>query len=400
MSTRRVVLLAALLVGLFSVSGSDAATCARAATGECLNLEARDYAFSADSKSLILSYQYRSGGRALSPVVTAKIDLETLSPGRLPGAASCSTYLSEPRVSPDGKRIAFVNRGAAKDTDSMIVVIDATNGEAKNIPAPAPYSFKSGRTGPKVEPHPFFSPDGKYLHFTSFWSYGSLIRTYDLDALAYVDFSTKQPFAPDNKEPGLFVPVMSTGPMTFDATTNSLLFIGVALNLPKDLLGEYAEAAKMGRSNINVLRLLMTMNIREKALKVSAFNQVFLDDLKAGRTSLGFGWLRLEPDGRAYALKDGWKSRSEKKVIFEYVDGKIAPFLTLEAQPLVYDFATPAYIFALSPDKKWVAYTYQTNMGSTDGTDVLVIENVETHETRIVDLNGEAFRNFSATGRC
>lgn len=405
MRTIRAIFPAILLAGSFLVSGkTDAATCNRAATGECLNVDARDYTFSADSKSLILSYQYRSGGRTLSSIMTTKIDMETLSPGKLPGAAACSTYLSEPRVSPDGKRIAFVNRGSVKESDSMIVIVDAASGELRNIPAPSPFPAPnpSARVGkdPSVEPHPFFSADGKYLRFTSYWPRGSLIRTFDLDAFAYVDFFTGEPFAPENKEPGLFVPVRSIGPISYDPATKTLSFIGNGLNLPKDLLRTYADAAQRGRTNVDILRVLMSMNVENKGLRVSEANESFLEDLAAGQATLGIGALRFGSNGRAYFMKDPPKARGVKKPIFEYADGKTEIFTTPDAQPLIYDFATPPYIFAVSPNRQWVAYTYRTNMGPTDGTDVLVVENVETHETRMVDLSSEAFRNPTAPGRC
>jgi hypothetical protein len=312
-------------------------------------------AFSPDSKSLFFAHSDNSSD---SQDGAAKLDLATFAiTGIAPGF--CGEGIRGVSFSPDGAHMVGVGKLATGDKDLLFSRSEAT-GELNVISDSAPLAY-------------MFSQDGRLVYLvqkigpaaaTHRSPTGTFIRAYDLQARTYVDPQTLKPApapwsgqlllkpnSPDNLR------LYGTGAFGVEPDGRHILFFAATYSAHPSLADiQEIFAAKKQRIGINDL-FLLRFDFVSQTISAHPLNGMILSDpALASRSSLprvSVG--RITPGGDIYFSVQGIPK------IFRFENGSISPVDDLSKAA---DFKTA---FQLSPDRRWVAYSYDGPHDSSRG---------------------------------
>lgn len=312
-------------------------------------------AFSPDSKFPFLSYSDTSDDSD----GTAKLDLTTFAiTGMAPGF--CGEGIHQVSFSPDGAHMVGLGKLVSGGKDVLFSRANAT-GELTTVSDFAPLAY-------------LFSRDGRLLYLVQqTWpaestyrspTAGTFVRAYDLQAKTYVDPQTLKPVSapwsgqlllkphsPDNLR------LFGRGSFGVAPDGRHILFFAALYSSHPSLADVQAIfAARKQRIGIHDL-FLLRFDVGSQTISADPLNLALLSNSEFSslsslpRISTG----RIKPDGDVHFSVQGIPK------VFLFENGSIS---TVEDLSQTTGFKGG---FALSPDRRWVAYTYDGPHDSSRG---------------------------------
>jgi len=379
------------------------ANCPRPEDGRCFQWGIRSPTFSPDSRYLFFSYYYfsdRLRNNKITLPIIARINLSDFSARRY--RISCDISLDYPAVSPNGKQLAFradmpiarkggrssSARGRSRETRIGIMNLD---GSGVHI-------FPDRWV--KHTYQPFFSRDGRYLYFLEQDLIRTLISAIDLRTMSYVDFYTKASASVADRNSAAVLLVRFLGNPAMNASGDSFLFRGRPQGKQKEILRQLSNRIGKPVLRLATLDYVFRFYIRDKRIVLHEINDNVKYNKRIFQFSNAFQTIQVMNNGDIFYSRSNLLGNPNKpQHIFLYRDRVLTAFLRIEKN-LHLGLSSYAVYFAISPDRKWAAYTFTRwpDPSRPIWFDVLVLKNIETGKRREINLGDVVYRRLAAGG--
>ena len=370
----------------------EANPCDPTAASQCAHPSFEYTFFSPDSRHLYFTYQYHAlsatrafsypiSGRVLARLEIASNDIQQLK-------ADCRFDYGNPAVSPDGKYLLYsvdTRRRHPGPEDQYLELVDTVTHTTQKIRVTEYHS--------KEYFAPFFSSDSRYLYFARASSYHSvLLFSYDISSqaldLIFPKFLDRRmlPNTEGESTKRFHATFDSLGTIRtmarpgFLGTGNEVVFYG---SLPsvvaaEKLLSNLSSPTGLSARMLRMRRLIYTIDLNTKALNLHPASST-LDMQK-----MGVGAFRVVPGEGIFLLNGYYKFPTVDRTVYRYdaSSRSLTKFDQLGQDNYQW--------FDISPDLRWIAYTYDhyrtVAPANVPPKQELVLKDRQTSRERAINL--------------